>query len=45
VTSRPISGRVRMLVRILPVRQFAVRKLPNPQVDGRLTGMNCPVAF
>jgi len=25
VTSRPISGRVRMLVRILPVRQFAVR--------------------
>ena len=30
VTSRPISGRVRMLVRILPVRQFAVRKLPNP---------------
>jgi len=30
VTSRPISGRVRMLVRILPVRQFAVRKLPTP---------------
>ena len=25
MTSRPISGRVRILVRILPVRQFAVR--------------------
>jgi len=31
--SHPISGRVRMLVRILPVRQFAVRKLPNPKVS------------
>jgi len=31
VTSRPISGRVRMLVRILPVRQFAVTK-PLPSV-------------
>jgi len=32
VTSCPISGRVRMLVCILPVRQFAVRKLLNPSV-------------
>jgi len=31
VTSRPISSRVLMLVRILPVRQFAVCKLPNPR--------------
>jgi len=30
VMSRPITGRVRILVRILPVRHFAVRKLPIP---------------
>ena len=30
VTSRPITGRVCILVRILPVRHFAVRKLPIP---------------
>jgi len=30
VTSRPITGRVRILVRILPLRHFAVRKLPIP---------------
>jgi len=37
VTSRPISGRVRMLVRILLVCQFAVRKLPNPASDYSVT--------
>jgi len=30
VTSRPITGRVCILVRILLVRHFAVRKLPIP---------------
>ena len=41
VTSRLISRRVRMLVRILPVRQFAIRKLPNPGfVQSIIIGQN-----
>ena len=49
VTSRPITGWVRNLVRILPDRHLAVRTLPIPmttgQANGRLTDINWPVAF
>ena len=40
VTSRPITGRVRILVGILPVRHFAVRKLPIPYTAYRVSHVN-----